>query len=97
MKKFITMVSLLIATAFVFSPAAHATKNYKSSLSVIHSEICGRAECKGDIVNGQLILIGKDGRKHVAPDGTWTGDDGSVIQVINGKVLKKADQPMRRN
>ena len=97
MKRFVTSLLLLIMAAFVLAPAAQATKNYNSSLSDILSEICGGPECKGDIVNGQLILIGKNGKKHAAPDGTYTDDNGKTIQVIDGKALQKTDQSNRRN
>ena len=96
MKRISTLLLLLIAAAFVLAPAAFAKGNYKSELSEILLEICGSSECKGDIVNGKLILIGKDGKKHAAPDGEYTDDADSSIRVINGKVLKKAEQPMRR-
>lgn len=96
MKKLITMLSLLIITVFAFTSTAQATKNYNSELSDILLEICDSSECRGDIINGKLILIGKDSRKHVAPDGTYTDDNGKTIRVIDGKVIKKADRPMKR-
>ena len=96
MKKFAPSLLLLVTAAFVLAPLAHAKAKYISSLSIILSEICNDSECEGDIVNGQLILIGKDGRKHVAPDGAYTDESGNTIRVIDGKVLHKTDKPIHR-
>ena len=97
MKKFTTALLFLITGTFMAAPAASAKGNYKSELSIILSEICGSSECKGDVVNGQLILFGKDGLKHVAPDGTYTDEGGKSIRVIDGRILQKSAQPMRRD
>jgi hypothetical protein len=85
MKKHIPILLLLVTATFAFAQTAHATKYYHSTLGNLSSvkKICGSTECEGNFVNGLLILNGEDGRMYAAPDGTYIGENGEIIRIVD--------------
>jgi len=45
------------------------------------------AEAKGQVVHGQLYLVGANGRRSLAPDGDYRTREGTTLKVRNGKIL----------